>query len=202
MFGNNNPIRFIDPDGMLSQSFIDDLWNKSGSNTTWTNLGDGSFSDGGDKVVKEQEPDQEDPPKFNKIHDPVERIVRFLLIGNRNYTDPETGKKYEIDNDGNLILFQPITGSPDLIGGLKPSTIIRFGKGTNQVYHTFRYIIDAGFKRSDVEGKIIKEIMKNYKNIPNEKLQIGRIVVKGAKIEFNYFKKDGVINIGRITTSK
>lgn len=33
----NNPVYFIDPDGMLSDSFINDLWNKSGSNTTWTN---------------------------------------------------------------------------------------------------------------------------------------------------------------------
>ncbi|MBE8719644.1 hypothetical protein [Sphingobacterium pedocola] len=32
---------------MLSQSFINDLWNKSsGSETTWTNEGGGSFSDG------------------------------------------------------------------------------------------------------------------------------------------------------------
>lgn len=38
---------------MLSQSFIDDLWNKSGNNTTWTNNGDGSFSDGNGNSVSD-----------------------------------------------------------------------------------------------------------------------------------------------------
>ncbi len=37
---NNNPIMFIDPDGMLSQSFIDEVWGPP-SGTTWTNTGDG-----------------------------------------------------------------------------------------------------------------------------------------------------------------
>jgi RHS repeat-associated protein len=44
-FLNNNPLSFIDPNGMLSQSVIDDLWNKSGSGETkWTNNNNGSFS--------------------------------------------------------------------------------------------------------------------------------------------------------------
>ena len=43
-YGVNNPVMFIDPDGRLSQSFIDGMMS-SGSGTTWTNTGDG-FSDG------------------------------------------------------------------------------------------------------------------------------------------------------------
>jgi RHS repeat-associated protein len=48
----NNPINMIDPDGMLSQEFIDDIMNKSGEGETkWENKGDGNFqSDDGKNV--------------------------------------------------------------------------------------------------------------------------------------------------------
>ena len=36
-------MRFIDPDGMISKGLIDDLWDKSDDNTTWTNNGNGGF---------------------------------------------------------------------------------------------------------------------------------------------------------------
>ena len=61
----NNPMFFVDPDGMLSESFISDLMKKSqASSTTWTNNGDGTFSsntgeeaetgDGGGEPKKEK----------------------------------------------------------------------------------------------------------------------------------------------------
>ncbi len=41
----NNPVYFIDPDGMLTQSFIDDLLkNSTGEITKWSNNDDGTFS--------------------------------------------------------------------------------------------------------------------------------------------------------------
>lgn len=42
----NNPLRFIDPDGMASQSFLDDLMANSADGkdaTVWVNQGDGGF---------------------------------------------------------------------------------------------------------------------------------------------------------------
>lgn len=41
-YANNNPIMFNDPTGMLSQSFINEVWN-SPSGTFWTNSGNGYF---------------------------------------------------------------------------------------------------------------------------------------------------------------
>lgn len=53
-------MRFIDPDGMLSRDFINDLLEKSQNGSTWTNQGDGSFSDGNGQKVQKQGGDQDD----------------------------------------------------------------------------------------------------------------------------------------------
>ena len=61
VYGNDNPVRFIDKDGMLSQQFIDDLWNNSTNGTTWSNNGDGTFTSNTGKSVSTNE----DDPKKN-----------------------------------------------------------------------------------------------------------------------------------------
>lgn len=52
----NNPVRFNDPSGMLAQSVIDDLWNKSGSGETkWTN-NNGTFEGNNGATVQGETP--------------------------------------------------------------------------------------------------------------------------------------------------
>ena len=63
----NNPVFFIDPDGMLSQAFINDLIKKSDNNseTKWVNKGNGDFSaSNGESAKAEDEPSSEngEPP--------------------------------------------------------------------------------------------------------------------------------------------
>jgi RHS repeat-associated protein len=52
-FGNNNPVYWADPTGLFGEggSWIENLWNSSGSgSTTWHNSGSGGFFSGSDIV--------------------------------------------------------------------------------------------------------------------------------------------------------
>jgi RHS repeat-associated protein len=56
VYGNDNPVLMIDPDGMKSINSIQKAWHDTaeGSSSTWNNNGDGSFSDGGGEVDKDK----------------------------------------------------------------------------------------------------------------------------------------------------
>lgn len=116
VYGNNNPIKFTDPDGMLSQSFIDDLWNKSENGSNWTNQGDGNFADGNGNNVQEQDPPKGKSVKIRTGEQIYSRRDNLLgrvwdLLGNeRTYDDNETGKTYTVDSDGKI--------KGDYIGGI------------------------------------------------------------------------------------
>ena len=89
-YAMNCPTYFIDPDGMLSQSFIDEMWQKSGDDTTWTNNNDGTFSasNGESADTGEKEKEKEKEKTINSKTVDGARVKRKGNGENINYFDP------------------------------------------------------------------------------------------------------------------
>lgn len=85
-------MRFIYPDGMLSKDFIDDLWKKSQNGSTWTNQGDGSFSDGNGETVQEK-----DPPLKAYLNSVWGNLTS--MGGGGEYWYGQDGQTYQVVND-------------------------------------------------------------------------------------------------------
>lgn len=79
-YAYNDPLYFVDPDGRLSKSFINELIKKSGGGETkWTNNDDGTFSGSNGKTADTGE--GSDPPKKGKFNHSAFKYASIAAIG-------------------------------------------------------------------------------------------------------------------------
>ncbi|MQP52689.1 MULTISPECIES: DUF6443 domain-containing protein [unclassified Flavobacterium] len=89
-YAMNCPTYFIDPDGMLSQSFIDEMWNESGDGeTTWINNNNGTFSASNGESADIGEKEKEKKKTTNSKTADGARVKRKGNGENINYFDPD-----------------------------------------------------------------------------------------------------------------
>lgn len=209
----NNPVYFVDPDGMLSQSFIDKLMNTT-SGTTWTNNNDGTFSSntgGKFNIEDSSNGDNGNQPKPVSITKSGQKVLEaktsvlgklWATLEPREWVDQTTGLVYNVDASGKITRLRPLGGLGPLgyING--PSGVkllVQFGKTENQVYHTFRHIEKMGLNKTVVQNAIMKHFQTVYKEIKEGQSLNKVITVQGQQIQYSAYKlSDGTINIGRI----
>lgn len=100
--------------------FFDDIWNKSQNESTWTNQGDGSFSDGQGQTVQDPQTPF-DLKKGKHVLEPSGNVFSIFwnTIEARKWKDTKTGINYRVGADGKILGIAPIgvTGGLELISG-------------------------------------------------------------------------------------
>ena len=86
-----------------------------------------------------------------------------------------------------------------LEGGAAGASEVKFGNNTNQSYHTFRHVEEAGINKQAAENAIRNDLAGKGASLP-QGLTKGQVNVQGRVLEYNAYKfPDGTINVGRIT---
>lgn len=104
---DNNPVFWADPTGADSESFLRDLFDRSESGTTWTNTGNGIFTDGNGNTAQcddcnESSQEQQDPNPFGNIQVSEKQGWFGKLMGDANgrkWKGPD-GVLYSVDEEG------------------------------------------------------------------------------------------------------
>jgi hypothetical protein len=216
-YAYNNPVFFVDPDGMLAQTFIDKLLS-SASGTTWTNNNDGTFTSNTGETTSDGEQNDTDPPKRGEIRSIIppkgtkvardisnESLCSKFWIGlteDREWTDPETGMTFLVKQDGTIGSLRPLGGAGIfewVSGAGELKILIQFGKTENQIYHAFRHIDKMGLSRKAVMTSIKADLPLVLSKIETGKPLNCIIKVAGKEIQYTAYKlANGTINIGRI----
>jgi hypothetical protein len=83
------------------------------------------------------------------------------------------------------------------------ATAVQFGNNPNQVYHTFRHIVEEGLSIEPTKQAVLESIKTVGSQIESGVLFNQTIIVNGVQITYTAFRlANGTINVGRITVGE